>query len=106
MTRSYSEQPLIVPANLPRNPNLLLILLLSWHAHTRQEVALRDLIAVLRRVRREVEGPIGGSHYDGDGYGNAASGGGGGGGDLGRSTGGARRTSLLRYIINPSEGEL
>ncbi|CAM9709360.1 unnamed protein product, partial [Scytosiphon promiscuus] len=32
----------------------------SWQAHTRQGVEFQDLVAVIRRVRRDVEGPVGG----------------------------------------------
>lgn len=98
----------------------------SWRAHTRQEVVFKDLVAVIRRVRREIEGPIGGTYYDphfysGDGDdsfgggGDEGSGGGGegggrGGGGWGGGRGGGgrspivRRSLLLRYIINPSDG--
>ncbi|CAN0354766.1 unnamed protein product [Ectocarpus sp. 12 AP-2014] len=74
----------------------------SWKAHTRQQVEFQDLVAVIRRVRREVEGPIGGSAYYGGGgdfYGR----GGAVGEGLGRSSG-VRHALLLRYIINPSDG--
>ncbi|CAM9163607.1 unnamed protein product [Ectocarpus sp. 13 AM-2016] len=74
----------------------------SWKAHTRQQVEFQDLVAVIRRVRREVEGPIGGSAYYGGGgdfYGGGAAVGEG----LGRSSG-VRHALLLRYIINPSDG--
>ncbi|CBJ31462.1 expressed unknown protein [Ectocarpus siliculosus] len=74
----------------------------SWKAHTRQQVEFQDLVAVIRRVRREVEGPIGGSAYYGGG-GDFDGGGGAVGEGLGRSSG-VRHALLLRYIINPSDG--
>ncbi|CAN0268024.1 unnamed protein product [Ectocarpus sp. 8 AP-2014] len=74
----------------------------SWKAHTRQQVEFQDLVAVIRRVRREVEGPIGGSAYYGGG-GDFYGGGGAVGEGLGRSSG-VRHALLLRYIINPSDG--
>lgn len=62
----------------------------------------QELVAVIRRVRREVEGPIGGSAYYGGG-GDFYGGGGAVGEGLGRSSG-VRHALLLRYIINPSDG--
>lgn len=53
-------------------------------------------MAVIRRVRREVEGPIGGTDYYYSG--------GGGGDGFGRPSG-VRHALLLRYIINPPDGE-
>lgn len=70
----------------------------SWRAHTRQQVEFQDLVAVIRRVRREVEGPVGGADYQ-------YYGGGGGGEGLARPSG-VRHALLLRYIINPPDGEL
>ncbi|CAM9641917.1 unnamed protein product [Ectocarpus fasciculatus] len=74
----------------------------SWKAHTRQQVEFQDLVAVIRRVRREVEGPIGGSAYYGGG-GDFYGGEGAAGEGLGRSSG-VGHALLLRYIINPSDG--
>ncbi|CAM9521750.1 unnamed protein product [Ascophyllum nodosum] len=78
----------------------------SWHAHTRQEVGFQDLVAVLRRVRREIEGSGGGTRRFDEATVDV------GGVDpsvtareeqLGRASG-ARHSQLLRYIINPSDG--
>eukprot|EP00903_Cladosiphon_okamuranus_P018185 g16730.t1 len=68
----------------------------SWRAHTRQQVDFQDLVAVIRRVRREIEGPVGGIDYYGgsDLY---------DGGGLGRPSG-IRHAQLLGYMINPSDG--
>lgn len=62
---------------------------------------------MLRRVRREIEGPIGGTrHYSEAATGGGASGNpsiGAGGGDF-EGVPAARHSQLLRYIINPSDG--
>lgn len=95
----------------------------SWKAYTSQGVAFKELVAVLRSVRAEVESPAtaaaggGGGGVDTSHDGLSPSGRGGfydagyGGGEFeatarGDAGGGEPAESpLLRYIINPPDGE-
>lgn len=58
----------------------------------------------MRRVRREIEGPIGGTDYYGSVELYAGGGGGAGSGEGLGTPSGVRHALLLRYMINPSDG--